>query len=74
MANKKESLDVVRNTIYQIDDEIRKINNLIQLYEFGHGSVKVNGMSKSEREIRISVLIDMKDRFNELKHFVIYKS
>jgi hypothetical protein len=71
---KNQPLEIVRNTINHIDNEIREINNLIFIYEAGHGSVLVNGMSESERNVRISVLEEVKERFKSLKEFVIYKA
>ena len=74
MANTKQSLEVVRNIITQIDDQIRRANNLIQMYELGHGSVIVNEMSKEERDIRMDEMETWKFNLNQLKEFCIYKA
>ena len=74
MANTKQSLEVVRNIITQIDDQTRRANNLIQIYELGHGSVIVNEMSKEERDIRMDEMETWKFNLNQLKEFCIYKA
>ena len=74
MANTKQSLEVVRNIIAQIDDQTRRANNLIQIYELGHGSVIVNEMSKEERDIRMDEMETWKFNLNQLKEFCIYKA
>ena len=74
MATTKQSLEVVRNIITQIDDQTRRANNLIQIYELGHGSVIVNEMSKEERDIRMDEMEIWKFNLNQLKEFCIYKA
>ena len=74
MATTKQSLEVVRNIITQIDDQTRRANNLIQIYELGHGSVIVNEMSKEERDIRMDEMETWKFNLNQLKEFCIYKA
>ena len=74
MATTKQSLEVVRNIIAQIDDQTRRANNLIQIYELGHGSVIVNEMSKEERDIRMDEMETWKFNLNQLKEFCIYKA
>ena len=74
MATTKQSLEVVRNIITQIDDQTRRANNLIQIYELGHGSVIVNEMSKEERDIRMDEMETWKSNLNQLKEFCIYKA
>ena len=74
MANQKQTLEVVRNIISQIDDQIRKTNNLIQVYELGHGSVVVNGKSKEEIAIRLDEMENYKYNLEKLKEYCIYKA
>lgn len=74
MANQKQTLEVVRNIITEIDDQIRRANNLIQMYEIGKGSIIVNEMSKVERDIRIDEMETWKYNLEKLKEFVIYKA
>jgi hypothetical protein len=74
MANQKQSLEVVRNIISEIDDQIRRANNLIQMYELGHGSIIVNEMSKVERDIRIDEMESWKYNLEKLKEYCIYKA
>lgn len=73
MAN-KQPLEIARNIINEIDDQIRRANNLIQMYELGHGSIIVNEMSKVERDIRIDEMESWKYNLEKLKEFVIYKA
>lgn len=71
---KTNELEVVRNIITQIDDQIRRANNLIQMYEVGHGSIIVNDMSKEERDIRMDEMETWKYNLNKLKEYCIYKA
>lgn len=70
----KQSLTVVRNIITQIDDQIRRANNLIQMYEIGKGSIIVNDMSKEERDIRLDEMENWKYNLEQLKQYCIYKA
>ena len=74
MANQKQTLEVVRNIITQIDDQIRRANNLILMYEIGKGSIVVNDMSKEEREIRLDETETWKYNLEKLKEYCIYKA
>jgi hypothetical protein len=71
MATEKQA---IRNIINEIDEQIRRANNLIQMYEIGKGSIIVNDMSKEEKEIRMDEMETWKFNLNQLKEFCIYKA
>lgn len=71
MATEKQA---IRNIIKEIDEQIRRANNLIQMYEIGKGSIIVNDMSKEEKDIRLDEMENWKFNLNQLKEFCIYKA
>lgn len=71
---KNQTMELARNIIAEIDDQIRRANNLIQIYEIGHGSVIVNDMSEEEIKIRIDETENWKYNLEKLRDFVIYKA
>ncbi len=75
MAIKKnERLEIVRNTILKIDDELSNVKNALFSYEHPHGSKKTNSLSEKELEIGKKHLQEFIWSLERIKEFVIYKA
>ena len=74
MATKNERLEIVRNTILKIDDELSKAKHKMFCYEHPHGSKETNSLSEKELEIGKKHIQEFIWSLERIKEFVIYKA
>jgi hypothetical protein len=73
-TTKNQPLEIVRNTISQIDVELGKAKHKMFCYEHPHGSAETNSLSKKEIELGIKHIQEFIWSLERLKDFVIYKA
>ena len=71
---KNQPLEIVRNTIFQIDNELGKAKHKMFCYEHPQGSAETNSLSKKELEIGMIEVQQFIWSLERLKEFVIYKA